>query len=148
MWCSSLRGYLSWWSQYGFSRWWEDGLSKFSANSWISLHSNHPRTCPRAPPPHTHPHTGCGYCSLFIHTVFTCCHAACKLTNPEPSSQEKTKPQLLNGETLGAMKGHLKCEFYVFTWLQQHLLSLDEEATCWWGQASESFSCREVDQMI
>lgn len=103
MWCLSLRGYLSWWSQYGFSRWWEDGLSKFSANSWISLHSNHPRTCPRAQPPHTHPHTGRGYCSPFIHTVFTCCHAACKLTNPEPSSERKTEPQLLDGETLGAM---------------------------------------------
>lgn len=54
-WCLTLRGYFSWWSQYEFCRWWEDRLSKFSANSWISLHSNHLRTCTR--PPHTHTHT-------------------------------------------------------------------------------------------
>lgn len=68
---------------------------------------------------HTHPHTGCGYCSLFIHTAFTCCHAACKLTNPELSSGRDTKPQLLDEGTLGAMNVRQKCDFNISLFRQR-----------------------------
>lgn len=56
-------------------------------------------------------HTHTGYCSLFSHTVFTYCHTACKLTDPELSSErnkKKKKQGLLNEETPGLQERDLK----------------------------------------